>query len=160
MYYAKFLGTGLRNRGALPRFFSIHEAITKKISVHTFFIKKILYTFGGNQRICKPARPQMTGLPTMAGWSWAAPNGPEDFPAQKYPRRWVGSSLLASTTSRSIIWASLSPVTLCLFPVPSPAPSPVVTSPPGEMGFVGDTLESIRSMQVRHVLSQIINLGR
>jgi len=40
MYYAKFLGTGLRNRGALPRFFSIHEAITKKISVHTFFIKK------------------------------------------------------------------------------------------------------------------------
>ena len=88
MYYAKFLGTGLRNRGALPRFFSIHEAITKKISVHTFFIKKILYTFGGNQRICKPARPQMTGLPTMAGWSWAAPNGPEDFPAQKYPRCW------------------------------------------------------------------------
>ncbi|RLM97904.1 signal peptidase complex catalytic subunit SEC11A-like [Panicum miliaceum] len=27
------------------------------------------------------------------------------------------------------------------------------------MGFVGDTLESIRSMQVRHVLSQIISLG-
>jgi signal peptidase len=32
--------------------------------------------------------------------------------------------------------------------------------PPGEMGFVGDTVESIRSIQVRHVLSQIISLGR
>ena len=42
----------------------------------------------------------------------------------------------------------------------SAAPPPVVTSPPGEMGFVGDTLQSIRSMQVRHVLSQIISLGQ
>uniref|UniRef100_A0A0A9CSN0 Signal peptidase complex catalytic subunit SEC11 n=1 Tax=Arundo donax TaxID=35708 RepID=A0A0A9CSN0_ARUDO len=27
------------------------------------------------------------------------------------------------------------------------------------MGFVGDTVESIRSMQIRHVLTQIISLG-
>ena len=29
----------------------------------------------------------------------------------------------------------------------------------GEMGFVGDTVESIRSMQIRQVLMQIISLG-
>lgn len=28
-----------------------------------------------------------------------------------------------------------------------------------EMGFIGDTIESIRSMQVRQVLAQIISLG-
>nr|CAB3459488.1 unnamed protein product [Digitaria exilis] len=28
------------------------------------------------------------------------------------------------------------------------------------MGFVGDTLDSVRSMQVRNVLSQVISLGR
>nr|CAB3463182.1 unnamed protein product [Digitaria exilis] len=28
------------------------------------------------------------------------------------------------------------------------------------MGFVGDTLESVRTMQVRNVLSQVISLGR
>jgi hypothetical protein len=27
------------------------------------------------------------------------------------------------------------------------------------MGFVGDTMESIRSMQIRQVLTQIISLG-
>jgi signal peptidase len=27
------------------------------------------------------------------------------------------------------------------------------------MGFIGDTIESIRSMQVRQVLAQIISLG-
>jgi hypothetical protein len=35
-----------------------------------------------------------------------------------------------------------------------------VSSLPGEMGFVGDAMESIRSMQVRNALSQIISLGR
>uniref|UniRef100_A0A453M5K8 signal peptidase I n=4 Tax=Triticinae TaxID=1648030 RepID=A0A453M5K8_AEGTS len=30
---------------------------------------------------------------------------------------------------------------------------------PGEMGFIGDQVESIRSMQVRQVLAQIISLG-
>ncbi|KAM0897136.1 hypothetical protein ACQ4PT_022750 [Festuca glaucescens] len=59
-------------------------------------------------------------------------------------------------------------------PVSVPIP-PVVSSPPpyeersrearvfrrgpGEMGFIGDQVESIRSMQVRQVLSQIISLG-
>jgi len=42
----------------------------------------------------------------MAGWSWAAPNGPGDFPAQKHP--WRPRSIISA--------ASLSLVTLCLFP--------------------------------------------
>ncbi|KAG2623212.1 hypothetical protein PVAP13_3KG040821 [Panicum virgatum] len=73
----------------------------------------------------------------MAGWSWAAPKTP-----------------LASTVHH--LGRFLVPRHALLV---SAAPPPVVTSPPGEMGFVGDTLQSIRSMQVRHVLSQIISLG-
>lgn len=92
--------------------------------------------------------------------NWAAPIHLGEaracgFGGPKHPKHeaspgWAGP---ATVTSHLVL---LGLDTLCF----RRRPSAVVSSPPGEMGFVGDTVESIRSIQVRHVLSQIISLGR
>uniref|UniRef100_A0A0E0HNY6 Signal peptidase complex catalytic subunit SEC11 n=1 Tax=Oryza nivara TaxID=4536 RepID=A0A0E0HNY6_ORYNI len=105
-----------------------------------------------------PARVSLSSSspsPVVAGRGWRATRSlslPLPLPAAYLA---VGFSFLLDLRRASICRSAGSPqcVEAC--------PSHLATAEScwREMGFIGDTIESIRSMQVRQVLAQIISLG-